>query len=108
MARLNTLLAVAILFCALGLVTSQHKARKLFQAVEAERGDYVVPGLCAVEAIVDQHLPRRIVSAAQDDPPVAQRFGVDGNGRHRHRQSRAAGVEFGLQVSLGLGLAPLP
>ena len=37
MARLNTLLAVAILFCALGLVTSQHKARKLFQAIEAEQ-----------------------------------------------------------------------
>ena len=37
MARLNTLLLVAILFCALGLVTSQHKARKLFQAIEAEQ-----------------------------------------------------------------------
>ena len=37
MARLNTLLLIAILFCALGLVTSQHKARKLFQAIEAEQ-----------------------------------------------------------------------
>ena len=37
MARLNTLLAVAILFCALGLVTSQHKARKLFQGLEQEQ-----------------------------------------------------------------------
>ena len=37
MVRLNTLLLIAILFCALGLVTSQHKARKLFQAIEAEQ-----------------------------------------------------------------------
>lgn len=37
MVRFNTLLLLAILFCALGLVTSQHKARKLFQAIEAEQ-----------------------------------------------------------------------
>ncbi len=37
MVRLNVLLLLAILVCALGLVTSQHKARKLFQAIEAEQ-----------------------------------------------------------------------
>jgi cell division protein FtsL len=37
MVRLNTLLLLAILVCALGGVTSQHKARKLFQAMEAEQ-----------------------------------------------------------------------
>ncbi|MDR2789230.1 MAG: cell division protein FtsL [Candidatus Accumulibacter sp.] len=37
MARLNVLLLLAILICALSLVTSQHKARKLFQAMDAEQ-----------------------------------------------------------------------
>ena len=37
MVRLNILLLLAILVCALGVVTSQHKARKLFQALEAEQ-----------------------------------------------------------------------
>jgi cell division protein FtsL len=37
MARLNVLLLLAILVCALGLVTSQHRARKLFQAMDAEQ-----------------------------------------------------------------------
>jgi cell division protein FtsL len=37
MVRFNVLLLVAILICALGGVTSQHKARKLFQAIEAEQ-----------------------------------------------------------------------
>ena len=36
MTRLNTLLLLAILASALGVVTSQHKARKLFQAMDAE------------------------------------------------------------------------
>jgi len=35
--RLNLFLLVAALLCALGVVTSQHKARKLFQALEAEQ-----------------------------------------------------------------------
>jgi len=35
MIRLNVLLAAVLVVCALGLVTSQHRARKLF--VEAER-----------------------------------------------------------------------
>jgi cell division protein FtsL len=37
MTRLNTLLLLAILFSALSVVTSQHKARKLFQAMDAEQ-----------------------------------------------------------------------
>ena len=37
MIRFNTLLLLAAVFCALGIVTSQHKARKLFQALEAEQ-----------------------------------------------------------------------
>ena len=37
MVRLKILLLLAILVCALGVVTSQHKARKLFQAIEAEQ-----------------------------------------------------------------------
>ncbi|MDR2613851.1 MAG: cell division protein FtsL [Candidatus Accumulibacter sp.] len=37
MARLNILLLLTLLICALGLVTSQHKARKLFQAMDAEQ-----------------------------------------------------------------------
>jgi cell division protein FtsL len=37
MMRLNVFLLVVILCCALGAVTSQHKARKLFQAMEAEQ-----------------------------------------------------------------------
>lgn len=37
MIRLNMLLLLAAVFCALSVVTSQHKARKLFQALEAEQ-----------------------------------------------------------------------
>ena len=37
MIRLNMLLLLVAVFCALGVVTSQHKARKLFQALEAEQ-----------------------------------------------------------------------
>jgi len=37
MVRINILLLVAALVCALGVVTSQHKARKLFQAMEVEQ-----------------------------------------------------------------------
>jgi cell division protein FtsL len=37
MIRLNVFLLAAILACALGVVTSQHRARKLFQAMEAEQ-----------------------------------------------------------------------
>ena len=37
MLRTNMVLLFFIVFCALGVVTSQHKARKLFQAVEAEQ-----------------------------------------------------------------------
>ncbi|WP_305072563.1 cell division protein FtsL [Propionivibrio sp.] len=37
MVRTNLVLLLAILMCALGVVTSQHKARSLFQAIEAEQ-----------------------------------------------------------------------
>ena len=37
MIRLNMLLLLAAVFCALSVVTSQHKARKLFQALETEQ-----------------------------------------------------------------------
>lgn len=37
MLRTNMVLLFFIVFCALGVVTSQHKARKLFQALEAEQ-----------------------------------------------------------------------
>lgn len=37
MVRFNILLLLALLVCSLGVVTSQHKARKLFQAMEAEQ-----------------------------------------------------------------------
>ena len=37
MARLNLLLLLALAVCALGLVTSQHKARKLFVELEREQ-----------------------------------------------------------------------
>ena len=37
MARLNLFLLLAAVFCALSVVTSQHKARKLFQALESEQ-----------------------------------------------------------------------
>jgi len=37
MVRANILLLVAALVCALSVVTSQHKARKLFQAMEVEQ-----------------------------------------------------------------------
>lgn len=37
MVRLNVLLLLATMLCALSVVTSQHKARKLFQALESEQ-----------------------------------------------------------------------
>ncbi|MEI7612383.1 MAG: cell division protein FtsL [Betaproteobacteria bacterium] len=37
MARVNLFLLLAAVFCALSVVTSQHKARKLFQALEVEQ-----------------------------------------------------------------------
>lgn len=37
MLRFNIMLALVLVLCALGVVTSQHKARKLFQALEAEQ-----------------------------------------------------------------------
>ena len=37
MARLNLTLLAILIVCALSLVTSQHKARKLFQALESEQ-----------------------------------------------------------------------
>lgn len=37
MVRLNLVLLFAAVVCALGVVTSQHKARKLFQELETEQ-----------------------------------------------------------------------
>lgn len=37
MLRLNLILVLVAVLCGLGAVTSQHKARKLFQALEAEQ-----------------------------------------------------------------------
>ena len=37
MVRFNILLLVAAVICALAVVTSQHQARKLFQALEGEQ-----------------------------------------------------------------------
>ncbi len=37
MVRLNILLLLAAVICALSVVTSQHRARKLFQALEGEQ-----------------------------------------------------------------------
>jgi cell division protein FtsL len=37
-AKLNLLLLLVLVVCALGLVTSQHKARKLFSELEREQG----------------------------------------------------------------------
>lgn len=37
MLRLNTLLLLAVVVCALAVITSQHRARKLFQALEGEQ-----------------------------------------------------------------------
>jgi cell division protein FtsL len=37
MARINALLLLALIACALGVITSQHKARKLFIEQEAEQ-----------------------------------------------------------------------
>ena len=37
MAKLNLLLLLVLVVCALGLVTSQHKARKLFTDLEREQ-----------------------------------------------------------------------
>ena len=38
MAKLNLLLLAVLVACALGLVTSQHEARKLFSELEREHG----------------------------------------------------------------------
>ena len=38
MAKLNLLLLAVLVACALGLVTSQHEARKLFSDLEREHG----------------------------------------------------------------------
>ena len=38
MAKLNLLLLAVVVACALGLVTSQHEARKLFSELEREHG----------------------------------------------------------------------
>ena len=38
MAKLNLLLLLVLLVCALGLVTTQQKARKLFTQLELEQG----------------------------------------------------------------------
>lgn len=37
MVRLNVLLLLAVVFCSLGVVTAQHKARKLFQNLDLEQ-----------------------------------------------------------------------
>ena len=37
MVRLNILLLLVVLVCSLGVVTSQHKARQLFQALEVQQ-----------------------------------------------------------------------
>ncbi len=37
MARLNVLLLILVIACALGVVTSQHKARKLFSELQKEK-----------------------------------------------------------------------
>lgn len=37
MLRLNLFLLLILVFCAIGVITSQHKARKIFQALEAEQ-----------------------------------------------------------------------
>lgn len=37
MVRVNVFLLLAVVLCALGVVTSQHKARKLFHAMEVEQ-----------------------------------------------------------------------
>ena len=37
MLRLNLILTLVVMICALGVVTSQHRARKLFQAIESEQ-----------------------------------------------------------------------
>ena len=37
MLRTNMVFLFFVVFCALGVVTSQHKARKLFQALEVEQ-----------------------------------------------------------------------
>jgi cell division protein FtsL len=37
MLRFNMILLLVVVVCALGAVTSQHRARKLFQALEAEQ-----------------------------------------------------------------------
>ena len=37
MLRFNVILLMVVVICALGVVTSQHRARKLFQGLEAEQ-----------------------------------------------------------------------
>ncbi len=38
MARLNILLLIAVIACAIGVITSQHQARKRFVELESEQG----------------------------------------------------------------------
>lgn len=38
MIKLNIFLVIALVFCGLGIVTSQHEARKLFISLEKEQG----------------------------------------------------------------------
>jgi cell division protein FtsL len=37
MVRLNMILLMAVVICALGVVTAQHRARKLYQGLESEQ-----------------------------------------------------------------------
>lgn len=37
MVRLNLVLVMIVVLCALGVITAQHRARKLYQALEAEQ-----------------------------------------------------------------------
>jgi cell division protein FtsL len=37
MTRVNLVLVLLVMICAMGVITSQHKARKLYQAIEHER-----------------------------------------------------------------------
>ena len=37
MTRVNLVLVLLLVICAMGVITSQHKARKLYQAIERER-----------------------------------------------------------------------
>ena len=67
MAKLNLLLLAVIVACALGLVTSQHEARKLFSDLEREHGRAreldVEFGRLQLEAST-RGLPRRVEGIA--------------------------------------------